>query len=384
MRYGPGVLAVGVALTAQQLLPVHVVALLEANDQASHAIQPGDGPFHDPAVPTEAGRGLDPRARDAALNAALPQQALVLPRPVAIVRLQLVRSPAPPSHATADWWNGVEELDQDRRFVGVRRRGQLGERNALPVGDQMPLGVRLRPIRRIRAGLAPPFFAGTVAASIAARDQSSRSASRSRFSNSCWRAGQTPAAVQSRERSSMHWLLRENAAALSDRVEPAAMLGWPPHPLGITSTRRTQMRHSGQLKRDILWGASFGAGVALLVLAPGIIGTAAVLLFGQTGFEPLTLSFCVSWLSVGTAAGSAVGVCRPWLARRAAAVMLGAILGAGIFLFAPILMGPDRDHQFDWAALLVSAYGALLGALFGWVRWKRDRAASRAPHRRRD
>jgi hypothetical protein len=64
----------------------------------------------------------------------------------------------------------------------------------------MALRARFRAIRWIRSGLGAPFFAGTVEASIEARDQSSWCASESRVKSSCWSRAQTPASFQSRSR----------------------------------------------------------------------------------------------------------------------------------------------------------------------------------------
>ncbi len=46
------------------------------------------------------------------------------------------------------------------------------ERRATRVGDKVALGLRLAPVRRVRAGGRPPFFAGTLALSTLARLQS--------------------------------------------------------------------------------------------------------------------------------------------------------------------------------------------------------------------
>ena len=95
---------------------VDVVAPLVADDQPTHPVQPRDGSVDDPAVPVQ-----QPQARG---------------------------------------------------LVDFCRRGRLREWDALPVPYQVRLRARGAVIRRVRDGLVIPAVAGTIEASIAARDQS--------------------------------------------------------------------------------------------------------------------------------------------------------------------------------------------------------------------
>ena len=151
---------------------VDVVAPLVADDQPAHLVQPGDGSLDDPAVPAQPLGGLDPRPGDAALDPPAAEHALVSSRAVALVGVQLLGPPARPPTLATHGRNRIDQPLQHRGLVDVGRRGQLRERDALAVRDQVPLRPRLAAIRRVRAGLVTPFFAGTVEASMAARDQS--------------------------------------------------------------------------------------------------------------------------------------------------------------------------------------------------------------------
>jgi len=74
------------------------------------------------------------------------------------------------------------------------------EGNALRIYQHMVLGARFAAIRRIRAGLVAPLFAGTLEASSAARDQAMAAAACSSSSRTWCNLRQTPASFQSRSR----------------------------------------------------------------------------------------------------------------------------------------------------------------------------------------
>ena len=151
---------------------VDVVAPLIADDQTTHLVEPGDAALDDPAVPAQSLGGLDAWPRDSALDPTPTQHALVPSRAVALVGVQLLGSAAGPTPLAAHGRNRVDQPLQDGGLVDVRGRGQLCERDALAVRDQVPLRPRFAAIRRVRARLAPPFFADTRDASMAALDQS--------------------------------------------------------------------------------------------------------------------------------------------------------------------------------------------------------------------
>lgn len=179
---------------------VDVIPALVADDEAPHLVQPGDGALDDPAVTAQPLGGVHLRAGDAALDAPLAQDLLVPAGAVALVRMQLLGPLARPTDLAAHGRDGVEQGLQDARLVHVGCGRRLGEWEALAISDDVPLRARLRSVRGVRPCLGAPFFAGTVEASMAALDQSIRSAPCRRFRSSCWSFSHTPASVQSRSR----------------------------------------------------------------------------------------------------------------------------------------------------------------------------------------
>ena len=177
-----------------------VVAALVADHEALHLVQPRERPLDDPAVAPEALARVDLRPRDAALDPAPLERPLVATRAVPLVGVELLRTLARATDLAADGRDGVDEALEERDFVDVGRGEERGERDPVGVRNKMALRARFAAIRRIRPGRCAPLFAGTMDASIAARVQSIRSASRSRASNSSWRRCQTPASFQSRSR----------------------------------------------------------------------------------------------------------------------------------------------------------------------------------------
>ena len=108
------------------------------------------------------------------------QRALHDPAPrdvIPLVSMQFLR-PFPPS---APW--GANQRNRRQQWlkehgvmaVGTAQEG--GEGDALSVDHNMALRARFAFIRRIRSGFTAPFFAGTLAESSEARDQSIWSAS---------------------------------------------------------------------------------------------------------------------------------------------------------------------------------------------------------------
>lgn len=177
-----------------------VGAAFVADHEALHLVQPGVRALDHPAVPSEPLARLDHRSSDATQDAARPEGALVLARVVRLVAVELLGPATWPALLAAHRWDGVEEFGEERDLVDVGCRDELGERDAAGVAKKMALRARFSTIRRIRPGLAAPFFAGTDEASTAARLQSICSASRRRLSNSCCNRFQTPASCQSRRR----------------------------------------------------------------------------------------------------------------------------------------------------------------------------------------
>ena len=157
---------------------MEVGASFVANGEATEAGEPSQGALDDPAVASQVLAALDappgdPR-RDAARPALAPTAAMI----VALVGVQLVR-PAPRATATpcAHTRHRVEGGGQHAAVVAVGSGQRQAERRAVGVHDEVALRARLTPIRRVRPRRGAPFFAGKLALSRAARDQSSASAS---------------------------------------------------------------------------------------------------------------------------------------------------------------------------------------------------------------
>lgn len=143
---------------------------------------------------------VDLGPRYSALDASLPEQLLVSTGAIALVRVELCRALAWTPSLAAHGGNGIKQHVQQPGFVDICRSNQLRERDAAGIDHKMTLRTRLAAVRRIRAGLPAPLFAGTVEASIAARLQLSFPALRSRLSSSCWSRSPTPVCCQSRRR----------------------------------------------------------------------------------------------------------------------------------------------------------------------------------------
>ena len=84
--------------------------------------------------------------------------------------------------------------------MGVGRRKTDGERDTVPVDDQVVLRSQLAPVNRVTAGEFAPLLARTLSESTLARDQSIVASSPSQFSSFVCNRSQIPAACQSRNR----------------------------------------------------------------------------------------------------------------------------------------------------------------------------------------
>ena len=153
-----------------------VGAALVADGEPAAAQQPGQGPFHLPAVAAQPLAGLDPTTGDPRADASAAQRPSASGEVIALVSVQLGRAPARPTRSAPrpdHRWDGIHQLFQERRVVGVGGRQRDRERRALPIDQQVILGAWLASVDRIRAGQLPPCRARMLTASTDARDQSS-------------------------------------------------------------------------------------------------------------------------------------------------------------------------------------------------------------------
>ena len=134
--------------------------------------------LHDPAVAAEVLTAFDAASRDPRCDAAGAALAPAATMIVALVGMQLVRStPRAATPAGAQPRHRVEGSSQHTAVVAVGPGEGQAERRAPGVHDEVALRARLAPVRRVRTRRGAPFFAGRLALSRAARDQSSASAS---------------------------------------------------------------------------------------------------------------------------------------------------------------------------------------------------------------
>ena len=119
---------------------------------------------------------------------------------VALIGMDLGRSPARPSATLADWRHGIDHHLEPAAVVDVCRGEPHGKRDALGIGDQVALGAGSAAVGRVGAGLLAPLLAGTLALSTQARLQSMAPTRPKRSSRTQCSFPQTPAACQSRSR----------------------------------------------------------------------------------------------------------------------------------------------------------------------------------------
>lgn len=163
------------------------------------ARQPGNRAFDDPAVDAEAGAVRDAASGDHRFDAPGPDQAAVFVVVVAPVGQQRVwSSPGP-----ADQADGRDLREQGHQLgdiVAVSAGQRHGERDALPVDEDVVLAARPCSVDRAGTAFGPLRAARTWLESITARDQSNCLADRSFFSRTAWSRSHTPASFHAARR----------------------------------------------------------------------------------------------------------------------------------------------------------------------------------------
>lgn len=185
---------------------MNISATLVADAQAAVAMPPGEGAFDDPAVAAQPLRGLDATAGDARANVATAGGRPATRKIVALVGMHLGRFAARASAPLADDRYGVEQRHKTQRAVRVGRAKERGKRKPAALHKEVMLGAGAVAVGRIRAGLRPPFGAGTLAASRLARHQWIRLARPSRSSRTwCRRAPQAAPAGHAAATAQLCW-----------------------------------------------------------------------------------------------------------------------------------------------------------------------------------
>jgi hypothetical protein len=138
---------------------VDVVATVGSDEQASAAVQPGEGALDDPAMAAEPGAVLALPAGDDRLDAALLDEAAVLVVVVTTVADQRSRPSSWAADTAAYGRYAVEQGEQLRDVVAVAAGERPGQRHAAAVYEQVMLAAQAASVDGARTGLGAPFFA---------------------------------------------------------------------------------------------------------------------------------------------------------------------------------------------------------------------------------
>jgi hypothetical protein len=154
---------------------VHVGQPFVADGESTEPVEPSEGPFDDPPMPTQPLTGLDPSPSDAAADATPTQIVPTAAEVVALVGMQLGGSLPWSAVRSLDRLDRLDQLFEDDRVVDVGRREPDREWDALAVDQEVPLRARFAAVGRVAPDLlvrTAPLFAGMLEASRLARDQS--------------------------------------------------------------------------------------------------------------------------------------------------------------------------------------------------------------------
>ena len=156
---------------------------LEAHQQTSELMQPGDGALDGPADLPEARSVGRSAASDHGADTASTQLGAVGVVVIAAVGNEHPRAPARAAGAPRDRRHGVDQRDQLSDVVAVAAAQADRERDARGVDEKVVLGAGPAPVDRARARFGAPFFACTWLESTIARLKSIASAARSLVSS---------------------------------------------------------------------------------------------------------------------------------------------------------------------------------------------------------
>jgi len=142
-----------------------------SDGDAAEAGEPCERPLDHPSVSAKTLAALDATPGDPRNDRSLAQRPPAVCKVVALVGVQLGRAAPWPARTLADRRHGIDQRLQQLAIVPVGRRDLQGEWDAIGIDEDVTLGARLAAIRRVRASLLAPLFAGTLALSTAARSQ---------------------------------------------------------------------------------------------------------------------------------------------------------------------------------------------------------------------
>jgi hypothetical protein len=182
---------------------MRISAALVAHRQPTEACEPGQGAFDHPAMASEALARLNAPPRDAGDDATLATGRTTACVIIPFIGVQLGGAPTrptTPARGLPERWTGIQHDLQQLRVMDIGRREPHRERDSVSVDHKMALRARFAAVRGIRSSRFAPLLAATLAESSEARDQSSFSASASRWSRTWCKRSHTPACCQSRSR----------------------------------------------------------------------------------------------------------------------------------------------------------------------------------------
>ena len=154
-----------------------VGASLAADCQPPEAAEPSERAFHHPAMPSETFGAVDTAPGNPRLDGAPPQHPSAMREVIALISMELCRSPLRYADAMADRRHRLDHRREEAAVVDVCRGKAQGEWDALDIGPLASvMRWRLDPARPRSVGLgpvsSPPFGGnrGTVHASVAPVD----------------------------------------------------------------------------------------------------------------------------------------------------------------------------------------------------------------------
>ena len=168
--------------------------------QPPRLADPGERALHDPADLPQAAAVRRPLPRQVVLDAALLEASLVPWRAVLSVLLQRLWLPSWPTALAANGRDVVHEVHRFERLVAVGPGDAQGQRGALAIDQQVPLGAFFGPVGGVLAGEGPPKTARKLWLSTQQCSQSMPFSCPTRWSRACSNFFQTPRRCQDRSR----------------------------------------------------------------------------------------------------------------------------------------------------------------------------------------
>jgi len=179
---------------------MNICAALVTDAQATELVQPTEGAFDHPAGFAQAAAMRPTFACQSPGDAQSAQPTLMRTAAISPIALHHLRPLSRPTGFAAQRRNRQHQGLQLAAIMHVGGGDLSAQWNASGIGAKMMFAARFAAVGRVRPRLKPPKTARTLLESTTARDQSIRSVTCSRRSNSRWSFSQTPAFCQSRSR----------------------------------------------------------------------------------------------------------------------------------------------------------------------------------------